>query len=276
MPKQGLTITLTGTGSKLDAESVITAIESIISILRSVDQNSWNVHTQRYSWNVVAVSMQSPMTWGVEAMPRNSATVTEYDVASAMQDGLAALDNDSVSRMPNYFDAKSLENAKRLVGIYRYGVTSISIKSSARPSQIYPSIKIAKSVDTLVNRKPKEYESYGSIDGKLRQITVDDREDHKAATELQIIDRRTDQIVKCRVTIEQAEKLGQYIHKRVVIYGVIRYQDEDTPLSVTVENYDPIDEGSAPSLEDIHKAGIHFLHGRDSADVIDEARENGE
>jgi hypothetical protein len=274
MQKQTLTLKIEGKGEILDAESVATAIESLIALLKSVDKNSWPVGTERYKWNVTSASMQSPFTITLEAISRNQ-EILEYDVVGATCKGLMLLDTETAGKNPVQFDDASLMAAKKLVGIYHDSIVDISIKASGISKEIHPSTKITKSIERITSRiKTIDRDGFGSIDGALRQITVDEREEHRQ-TGLEIIDRATDEIVKCKVTADQAVKLGPYIRKRVILYGLIRYRN-DVPIQITLENFDAIDEPSLPTLEDIHRSGIEFCGGKDSADIIDELRGNGD
>jgi hypothetical protein len=157
-----------------------------------------------------------------------------------------------------------------MVSVYRDGVLAMSLNAPER-EEMSPSTEISRSVQKIMDKaKPDPFDAYGSIDGVLRRVTVDDRPEHQVS-DLQIIDPKTDKIVDCQISPEKAESLVRYIRQRVTLYGKIRYNYAHEPIRIIVEEFDaPPDK--IPTLEELHNLNINITGGQDAADYIGRLR----
>jgi hypothetical protein len=275
MPDQELTIILSGKADVLTPESVVIAIENVTSLLKSIDSKMWNVGKPRYRWRITEVSMRSPFTLRMRAdliLP----DAPHADVTGALFSGMKSLDaTKPAQKLPRFFDQSDLVAAKNLVGVYRDSIADIQLVAP-KHDPFSPTTRIASSVDHLIQRpKLQPLDAYGSIDGFLRRVTIDQRPGHERS-ELQIIDRHTDQVVDCEVTPAKAAELSPYVGKRVILYGTIRYTANHVPTRIAVDSYEAIDESNLPKLADLHKLGISITGGEDAADFVEGLRGHGE
>lgn len=268
---QEITLELIEKESRLSATSLSIVIDSLVSLLQSVDSRMWRVNAPRYRWVIKEIRMQSPLTMTMEAI-LTSPDAPLADVVGSTFRGLSQL-NGGRARAPRYFDELGLAFSKRMVSVYGNGVLAMNLRSPERP-EISPSSRIAKSVERIVDNASNDpFDAYGSIEGVLRRVTVDVRPSHEVY-DLQIIDRHTDEIITCKVSPELAEKLTPHLRKRIIVYGVIRYNGEHVPQRIKVESFEPIPSQNLPMLEDLHAMQIDITGGEDAADYIDRMRGN--
>ncbi|HWE95693.1 MAG TPA: hypothetical protein VG269_17135 [Tepidisphaeraceae bacterium] len=260
--------------TRLSATSLSVVIDSLVSLLRSVDSRMWTVNAPRYRWVIREIRMQSPLTMTLEAI-LTSPDAPMADVVGNTFKGLKLLDGGRARKRPKFFDEEGLALSKRMVSVYSDGVLAMNFRTPER-EEISPSSRIAKTVERIIENSPLDpFDAYGSVEGVLRRVTVDDRPKHEVY-DLQIIDRHTDQIVNCKVSSEMAEQLTQHLRKRVVLYGMIRYNGEHVPQRIKVESFEPISTEKLPTLEDLHELGINITNGEDAADYISRMRGDGD
>jgi hypothetical protein len=266
---QEITVELIEKETRLSATSLSVVIDSLVNLLRSVDSRMWTVNAPRYRWVIREIRMQSPLTMTLEAILTN-AEAPRADVVGSTLKGLTQL-NGGRARRPKFFDEEGLALSRRMVSVYGDGVLAMSLRSPDR-TEISPSSRIAKAVDRIMESGPIDpFDAYGSIEGILRRVTVDDRPSHEVY-DIQIIDRQSDQIVNCKVSPEMAEKLTRHLRKRIVLYGMIRYNGQHVPQRIRVENFESISSEQLPTLEDLHELGINITHGQDAADYLSKMR----
>jgi hypothetical protein len=265
---QEITMELIEKETRLSAESVAIAIESLIGLLRSIDSNMWSVSAPRYRWVIKQISMKSPLRVTMEAILTNQ-DAPKADVVGNTLKGLGQL-NSGRGRLPKFFGDESLSLAKRMVSVYRDGVLAMNLNAPER-EEMSPSTEISRSVQKIMDKaKPDPFDAYGSIDGVLRRVTVDDRPEHQVS-DLQIIDPKTDRIVDCQISPEKAEALVRYLRQRVTLHGKIRYNHAHEPLRIIVEDFDPpVDK--IPTLEELQELNIKITNGEDAADYIGRLR----
>ncbi len=273
MLKQVITLELSGKGDALDPESFALAVENLVALLKAVDAKMWPVSTPRYRWRIVAVGMHSPLRLTIEASKAID-EAPDADVVGSTMSGLTALESDKTRLPPRYFDSLALGFAKKFVGVYRGSVMTLAIEAPGRVT-VRPSLCVAAAVDVLSEQqKAIPYEKYGSVGGVLRRVTLDERQDHEAS-DLQLIDIDSGQLIECRLNPQQARKLGAFIGRRVVLYGAVRFNAQRLPQKISVEEYRVIKE-KLPTLEDLHAAKIDITGGEDAADFIAHLRGDGE
>jgi hypothetical protein len=271
---QEVTVELIEKETRLSATSLSVVIDSLVSLLRSVDSRMWTVNAPRYRWVIREIRMQSPLTMTLEAI-LTSPDAPMADVVGNTFKGLKLLDGGRARKRPKFFDEEGLALSKRMVSVYSDGVLAMNFRTPER-EEISPSSRIAKTVERIIENSPLDpFDAYGSVEGVLRRVTVDDRPKHEVY-DLQIIDRHTDQIVNCKVSSEMAEQLTQHLRKRVVLYGMIRYNGEHVPQRIKVESFEPISTEKLPTLEDLHELGINITNGEDAADYISRMRGDGD
>lgn len=265
---QEITVEMIEKETRLSADSLSVVIDSLVGLLRSVDSRMWTVNAPRYRWVLKEIRMQSPLTMTIEAVLTNP-DAPAADVVGNTLRGLNQL-NAGRARRPQFFDQEGLALSKRMVSVYTDGVLAMSFRAPQR-DEISPSSRIAAAVDRIAqNVRPDPLEAYGSIEGVLRRVTVDDRPRHEVS-DLQIIDRRSNQIVNCSVSPEMAESLTEHLRKRIVLFGMIRYLG-GVPQRIKVEQFEAIPTEPLPTLEDLHELKINITNGEDAADFISRLR----
>ena len=268
---QEITVELIEKQSRLGAKSLSVVIDSLVTLLSAVDAKMWTVNAPRYRWVVKAIQMQSPLKMTLEAVP-TTPEPADADVVGTTLRGLTML-NRGAARRPKFFDDRGLTASRHMVSVYGDGVLAMSLSAPLRP-EFSPSTRIASAVDKITSLIVHPFEAYGSIDGRLRRATVDDRPEHEVH-ELQIINRETDGFVTCRVTPDQARSLARMLGRRVVLFGTVRYNAAHEPQRITVEDFEQLETEPLPTLEDIHALGLNLTGGEDAADYIARLRGNG-
>lgn len=270
MTEQEITIQVEGRHDFIAPESFVDVIASVVGTLKSVDSNMWKVGKPRYRWRIASVSMDSPMVMTLRA-ELGITDAPDADVVGASIRGWEELGK-GIKDVPEYFTAEDLGRANKMACVYGDSVGMLKvIDSKGKSFDISPSI--TKTVESIRVIKPDIPRSqYGSIEGKLRQITVDDRENH-LVSEFQIIDHNTGVFVKCRFDPDKAEEIGAQIKHRIIVFGDIKFDEAKQPKTIAVDKHRFLkDEDQLPSIEDIHKLKLRLPDDEDPADFIDKLR----
>lgn len=268
--KQAITITVGGKGEYVSPESLVEVMDGVLKLLKSVDSHMWPVGAPRYYWRVTAVSMKSPLTIRWEATPTLEDS-PPAPVAQTVVDGIKALEKGK-RRLPRYFRPDDLVQVHRIVKTYGNSVGNIRLEASGR-KVVSPSTKAGRTALEVRESVllPEPYEAYGSVEGILRRVTVDRREGHEAS-DLQLIERDSEQIVDCRLSPELAERMKHHLARRVILFGTVRYEGSHVPQRIKVEDFRAIEEEPLPTLEEIHKLGVNITGGEDAADFVSRLR----
>lgn len=267
MDEQQITFSVGDKGGVVDPDAVIAAMRAVLETLKSVDANMWPVRLPRFRWGILTASKASPLTVTMRAelaIP-DARTV---DVVHWTMEGWRALSN-SPKKPPRYFSESDLDRAKMLADL------RVQLKIIA-PGE--PEVAVTPRISANVERFLKPTQAapnveYGSIEGTLRQVTVDDRDEHRTS-QFQIIERYSGALVACRFNPADAQKVGAHIRSRIVVFGEIRYSPIRVPKHVDVRNYRIIPpDDQLPDLRDIQKLRLRTEGDADPADFIRDLRE---
>lgn len=274
MQKQTMTIRMGGKGGTITAESLVDVVESLVEMLKSVDRNMWKVDNPRYRWKITQASKTNPLTLTLEA---ESAIpdAPEADVVGGVVDGLKRLEKDART-MPKHFSPDDLKQAKRLVHVYNDLMDTLEIETE-RAGTYRPTKRIIDSVDRIqVKAKAiKPTKQYGSLEGVLRRVTIDER-DERSESDLQLIDRETGELVQCVLEPDVAADLATHFRQRVVLFGEITRDAFHRPIRVSVETFKAIKGEKVPTLADLHRIGLDITGGEDAADYVRRLRDTSE
>ena len=99
---QVVTVELIEKETRLSAQSLSIVIDSLVSLLRSVDSRMWTVNAPRYRWVIKEITMHSPLSMTIEAILTNP-DAPRADVVGSTFRGLTQL-NGGRARRPKFFD----------------------------------------------------------------------------------------------------------------------------------------------------------------------------
>lgn len=272
MKEQEITIQVGGRQDIITPESVAEVMSSLVETLKSVDSNMRKVGTALYKWRITSASKKSPFTFTMRGeLPAHISDEHAEDVVGTVVRGWNKL-NEGAKKAPKYFTPDDLKRASILAGVFGDSVSTLSIDTPSGDS-IKFSTAVGESAKAIATPKLKQpSDEYGSIEGILRQITVDNREGY-LKSEFQIIDRITGTVVICKFNSEVAETIGAKIKHRIAVSGEIKFDKAGKPQTIAVGNHRFLkDEDQLPSLEDIHKLKLRLPNDEDPADFIDDLR----
>jgi len=227
----------------------------------------WNVGQPRLRWRISRAKKSSPLEITLEAeiviedAPR-------VDVVGAYMDGMRSLSSGHRrSKLPKHWNDDNLKAARILCRVP--GVTLLGDKHE--PVLLSEAIKA--NVDRIlripVARAPLS--EYGSVEGTLRTVTVDPRDDH-LASKLQIIERFTQSLVDCKFDPSRSPEL--HPPNRIVAFGTVTLGLDGKPKTIDVDDFKIIPpESELPNLEDLRRLGIDPTNGQNSADYVSEMRD---
>jgi len=268
---QEFTITFEGEGNQefIPPDALMDKLRYFLAILRHVDANSWNVGQPRLKWGIIEARTESPLRVKVGSRVIAPDYRAEPLTLSRAVDGLLQLEQ-GAARAPQHFDDETLRYARQLAepidGLKRFVISGSGVKEYS------PSQRLAENAERLRKPpKPKDIVSEGSIQGVLRRVTVDEREEHETS-DLQVIDRLTGELVACNVTPDMAKDVGAYVGHRVVLFGSVR-RDRRTrkPKRIEVRRFRGV-KREPPSLHDLHRLGISISRDEDSGEYADDTR----
>lgn len=266
MPDQTISFSIGGREDFISPESVADVLSSIVETLKSVDSNMWKIGHPRFKWRIAKASFESPLTISLSA-ELSIPDAPIVDVVRSVMDGWRSLADKPESK-PAYFDDDDLKRARTIGSIFNNAVVSLRIQAPGQ-QDIAATTEIAKNVDRLLGKtKAKSSSEYGSLEGVLRQVTVDDREDHQRS-EFQIIVRDTTDLVSCRFNPQDTADVGGHIRSRIVVFGDIRYSPAAKPTHIDVSRYRIIQpDDQLPPLDEIQSLGLRTEDDVDSVEAI--------
>jgi hypothetical protein len=250
-----ITIVLTSATEFVPVASVIEVIESATGILHDVGSNISQRSGGALEWQIAEISMASPLRIAMFAEDEEDPALPAETVRATTR-GLRQIEESPDAR-PAFFDAGTLEKAKRLVSVLNNGVTRITI-ADPWTEPVIPSQRLAANVDELL---PKEHEEIGSCEGRIESLSIHGR------TTFGIWDAVTGRAVECRFPQELYQEAYSLFGQRVLVTGLVRYSRAGGPKVVRVESIRRLrSQSELPQARDLE--GIDITGGLDPAEYV--------
>ena len=227
---------ISGHGPGTDAptvEDVLDQLRDFLDILHGVEEAAVGRPSSALVWRVVQASRNSPLTFAIEAFPKNFGVNIDHRVDVVVREtaaGFAILR--SKAERPKYFNDELMRKAEKTFGRVTNGIGEFiaDFGPDLPKLEITSSVAraAARNVQTVLTSKEKRYKEIGSVDGFIKGVELDGRGRRVAF----IRDRVSGNIVKCMIPRnrpELAELLAErYIgdvwdNVRVEIFGLIHY-----------------------------------------------------
>lgn len=165
-------------------------------------------------------------------------------IASAVRDGIAALEEDGLSPPPHFSDTA-------LRYVHELADTTVTkhqqdfrIRLWAKKQIVPVTNRLAVASTMLLTG---QVEDYGSIDGRLQ--TLSDR----GAMRFVIYETLSDRGVPCFIEPEHLAEAMKSFQQRVEVYGLIRYRPDGMPVSIKVDGIVPFPaDDSVPDIHEVH------------------------
>lgn len=227
-------LSISGHAAETDAPSVEDALDQLrdyLDILRGVEDAVSGDESAAIIWRIVSASRKSPLTFSIEAFPKQYATNIDAragQVVSATAQGLAMLEK-SGSRPP-FFTDEVLRRTHRVFGRLTNGIASseADFGEGLPKSVLTQSVgKIGeKNVSLILDPIEKPFQAIGSVEGYLQAAGLDGH----GRRIVQMKARITGQTVKCVLAPTVRADLGQrqiselFSHRRILASGRIHYK----------------------------------------------------
>jgi len=255
-----LTIRVTGRDSdRVVAEDAIKVLRSAISLLEDLDRAQGAGKSTE--WVIVAASMKSPLSFTIRGEAKDE-SVAPREYVGPMLRSLRMVDTDS--RRPSNFNDRMLQSAGRLGKLLENGISAISLEAPGEETYcLTPKLKIHS--EKLREQRPRHYTTKTIIEGTLERIDV------HGTPEFYIYDRLTGDAVRCFCDMQDAQRLGALITRRVRVFGDVKFTREHEPVSVEVDAFEAVID-DPPSITDLHKKHISITSDRPSEEYIRDLR----
>jgi hypothetical protein len=225
----------------LTAEKFLKAVTSFLNLVREVSAEVAGSRTAVET--IVAVHEGSVV---IEAKPRlrpNARVSGKFEFEKSILDGIRQLERNPET-IPAYYNPESLASANALSMLMsgKNRLTKLEIKGSThKPASFTP--QTSASVERLLGSK---FSAHGSVEGTLRTITSENDDSIK----FYVFDALNNTKIECLVSEEEEQKILSFFKRRVVVDGLVQYDRDGFPRSITAENVEPLPGfGQLPPVE---------------------------
>lgn len=150
-------------------------------------------------------------------------------IAIAVQEGIAALEREDVR--PKHFSDAAIRYARNLgVVIGTDPRDDTRIRLWARKHALVVSHHTVANAAALLTG---QFEDHGSIDGRLQTVS------ERGAIRIVVYETLGDRGVPCFIDAAQLPEAISSFGKRVEVYGIVRYRNDGTAVSIKVEEIVP-------------------------------------
>jgi hypothetical protein len=123
-----------------------------------------------------------------------------------------------------------------------------------------------KTLDQLQDLTSPKSVSFGTLTGSLDTISVHN------GLEFRVWDDETKRPVRCFLDMRQRRKAMEMLGQRVVVDGMMKADRNGRPISMNVENFDPISEPSQlPTIKEMRGLVPDFTGGRSLKEYFEES-----
>jgi hypothetical protein len=241
-----------------DADDALDELKDWLAILRGVEAAAAGSPASALIWRIVGAKRNSPLTFQIEAFPKDFATNVDHRVDIVVTEtarGLATLQ--ARAERPPHFTDEVMIRARRFAERVSNGLGLAEVDfgrdlpgfrmtgSSARA--------VTRNVDLVLNSPDAPYREVGSAEGYLQAV----ERDGFGRPVARLVERVTGQSVKCIVTglalaeLETREIRDIWRYRRIQVYGLIHF-------------------AGLGNIDHIDAQGFRFMRGRSELPQIDD------
>ncbi len=223
-----LTITLSDKQGRVSIETLTTALENALEMLRSIESEIV-ASGVTVRWEISRVSMRSPLRMTFQprvrsAKGRVSRSMGNRIVKSVLQ-GIEGIETGK--SVPKSFTENALEATKKMFKSVTKEGASVAFGSRTDPRPIKLTESAVKHIDELAS-KARFYVDYSTIEGRLEVISVHER------NSVVIWETLTDNRIECLVDVEEIKQASSLLGRRVAVTGRVSYRNH-IPKTISVE-----------------------------------------
>jgi hypothetical protein len=222
MPEQ-ITISIAAGGDDADARAFRSAFGDILDILDALTKEQLG-SAEAAKWRIIRLEKKSPPQITIECRQN-------VRIARDFLYGLGEIQQ----RSSRPFPTRAMKAVRRLGRrIERREIDSITLVSPGI-NPISPTAHIARNAEAALTEK--YYVVPSSVDGKLDVVNVHHR------TKFSVFDDLHYREVRCYFPDSLFDAVKKNLSKRVTVIGQVRFDaTTDRPISITVEDIEPLDE----------------------------------
>jgi hypothetical protein len=221
------TITLSDKDGRLSADTLKTALDSALQMLRAIEARVF-ARDVEVRWDVVRVKMRSPLTMTfaprvkVRGKPRPA---YGNRIVKACIQGVKKIEKGSLP--PATFSEEALDAAKKLVKSVTADGTTVAFASDGR-KKVRLTEKTVQHIDEIV-AKARLYVDYSTIEGRVEVVSIHE------GNSVFIWETLTRHRIECSFRDdEQFNRAVALLGKRVAVAGRVHYRNH-IPRTITVE-----------------------------------------
>lgn len=208
-------------------------------------------------WNLIGVRMQSPLTLEIAGQCEEEPAFPQQITAESVQ---GMLDLEARKHLPRHFNTKALSKARDLARQVGNGLAAITI--AAGGASVSPTGRLACYVDELT----RESACHTQLEGTVEMVTVRGRK------HFNMYDVASDRGITCYFADAMLAEVLDAFGKRVVAYGMGRFDHEGAPLSLEVEELrQQAQQDELPQFSDLE--GIDITGGLNPTEYIRRLRD---
>jgi hypothetical protein len=261
-----LVITVQGKDTRVTVRSLIEMLDRALGVLRELDARMSDNQRAGMNWEVVNVSMNSPLTMTLGPRIPQNRRDTSAEVVKSFLGGMRTLEKGA--NIPAHWNEGALEKLRSLVDLRNNGVASMAFSSQGEAA-VEPTLHTAANIDEIRKKQHAHYWEETTIEGRLEVISAHN------GTKLWIWDVLTNTKVECLVTDAQLEEAKGAFRKRVAVTGRAKVTRKGKPLEIEVASIRVLKEkNELPQAKDFEGTGrVDITGGVDSAEYIRSLRD---
>jgi hypothetical protein len=216
-----VTLRLSSQSDFVPLSSFLQAVEKFQALLADIDEDISGKPGGTLVWSVSGLSVGSATLTATPESTDEDVDVGPKVVEAAVK-GLDLLEH--VGERPPYFSDDALQHARELVSLIQPNtkITRISVLVPSMPP-VAMSQQTAAHIDRIVG---SGYTAHGSVEGRLESINV-----HGRPT-FGVYDFIEGRRVKCDFSPDVLEHVKEALGRRVLVYGLVRFNESGRPVSV--------------------------------------------
>jgi hypothetical protein len=240
-----LRIIVKGSLGEIAAHSFISTLEHSLAVLHDIDRRVSQLRLGSTHWVIAGLGTSSTY---VELATRQLRGKEDYPkrVAEYFTDGIRYLKQEG--RTPPYFSADNIAVLQQILRDFsKNGAHGVGYSLDDGRLTAELSTENEPDIAKLIG---VAYKAIGSIEGKIEVVSL-----RRRSKRFSITQSRTQRAIRCNLTVELEDDVIRAMHerRRVIVTGVISYNEKGEPVAVQVKQ--PIRflkaERELPSIEDL-------------------------
>jgi hypothetical protein len=216
-------------------KSMVTAffdlIEAVGKEASDINPIQWSIAVREGSQVVVAYAKSEDLA------------VVHDVIENSIPNGLKILES-GCENIPRHFNSRAVKAVRKLASHRGVGDKIIPITIQTGRKRTHITSKTVASADVLIGFS---YQSYGSVEGRLRMLA-----DSEGGVKFAIFQKLYKRAISCHVPDELVEDAAMHFRKRVIVSGRIQYDRKGRAISMRASRIDGLPENDAlPSLSEV-------------------------